>query len=160
MELVQAQTVASHPPEPLYRRRLIEPHQRQRRYGRLEIDTTDIIGTLEHDCNFSNLLRAIRDAGLEETLMGAGPFTVFAPEETAFESAQAGAMRWITNDTTRLQQVLTHHVVKDRLMSSNLNTEPRYGRSTAATSSSGCSGRTSASERPRSPGRILSRRTA
>ena len=71
---------------------------------------------------FSNLLRAIRDAGLEETLKGAGPFTVFAPEDTAFESAQAGAMRWITNDTTRLRQVLTHHVVKDRLMASDLKT--------------------------------------
>jgi uncharacterized surface protein with fasciclin (FAS1) repeats len=89
----------------------------------VEINQMDIVGTLEHDGAFSNLLRAIRDAGLEETLKGAGPFTVFAPEDTAFESAQAGAMRWITSDTTRLRQVLTHHVVKDRLMSSDLKTE-------------------------------------
>lgn len=89
----------------------------------VEINPLDIIGTLEHDGAFSNLLRAIRDAGLEETLKGAGPFTVFAPEDTAFESAQAGAMRWITSDTTRLRQVLTHHVVKDRLMAADLKTE-------------------------------------
>ena len=88
----------------------------------VEINPLDVIGTLEHDGNFSNLLRAIRDAGLEETLKGAGPFTIFAPEDTAFESAQAGAMRWIRNDTTRARQVLTHHVVKDRLLTSALDT--------------------------------------
>jgi uncharacterized surface protein with fasciclin (FAS1) repeats len=89
----------------------------------VEINQMDIIGTLEHDGAFSNLLRAIRDAGLEEALKGAGPFTVFAPEDTAFEAAQAGAMRWITDDTTRLRQVLTHHVVKERLMAKDLKTE-------------------------------------
>ncbi len=88
----------------------------------VEINPLDIIGTLEHDGNFSSLLRAIRDAGLEETLKGAGPFTIFAPEDTAFESAQAGAMRWIGDDTTRARQVLTHHVVKDRLLMSALDT--------------------------------------
>jgi uncharacterized surface protein with fasciclin (FAS1) repeats len=88
----------------------------------VEINPLDVVGTLEHDGNFTNLLRAIRDAGLEETLKGAGPFTVFAPEDTAFESAQAGAMRWITDDTTRLRQVLTHHVVKDRLLARDLMT--------------------------------------
>lgn len=89
----------------------------------VEINQMDIIGTLEHDGAFSNLLRAIRDAGLEETLKGAGPFTVFAPEDAAFEAAQAGTMRWIGDDTTRLRQVLTHHVVKDRLMAKDLKTE-------------------------------------
>ena len=86
----------------------------------VEINPLDIIGTLEHDGNFTNLLRAIRDAGLEDALKGAGPFTVFAPEDTAFESAQAGAMRWITEDTTRLRQELTHHVVQERLMATDL----------------------------------------
>jgi uncharacterized surface protein with fasciclin (FAS1) repeats len=88
----------------------------------VEINPLDIIGTLEHDGNFTRLLRAIRDAGLEETLKGAGPFTIFAPEDTAFEAAQAGTMRWITDDTTRLKQVLTHHVVKDRLLAKDLTT--------------------------------------
>ncbi len=88
----------------------------------VEINPLDIIQTLEHDGNFTNLLRAIRDAGLEDALKGAGPFTIFAPEDTAFESAQAGAMRWITEDATRLRQVLTHHVVQERLMATDLGT--------------------------------------
>lgn len=88
----------------------------------VELNPLDIIGTLEHDGNFSNLLRAIRAAGLEDALRGAGPFTVFAPEDTAFESAQAGAMRWITEDTTRLRQLLTHHVINERLMIGDLGT--------------------------------------
>ncbi len=88
----------------------------------VEINPLDIIGTLEHDGNFSNLLRAIRDAGLEETLRGPGPYTVFAPEDAAFDSAPAGTMRWITDDATRLRQVLTHHVVKDRLLAADLMT--------------------------------------
>jgi uncharacterized surface protein with fasciclin (FAS1) repeats len=88
----------------------------------VEINPLDVIGTLEHDGNFTNLLRAIRDAGLEDALKGAGPFTVFAPEDAAFESAPAGAMRWIGEDATRARQVLTHHVVKDRLMAKDLMT--------------------------------------
>ncbi|MEN6341142.1 MAG: fasciclin domain-containing protein [Methanospirillum sp.] len=88
----------------------------------VEINQMDIIGTLEHDGGFTSLLRAIRDAGLEETLKGAGPFTVFAPEDAAFESAQTGAMRWIGDDTTRARLVLTHHVVKDRLLVKDLMT--------------------------------------
>ena len=127
----------------------------------VEINQMDIVGTLEHDGAFSNLLRAIRDAGLEETLKGAGPFTVFAPEDAAFESAQAGAMRWITSDTTRLRQVLTHHVVKERLMAKDLKTErPLRAVDGSDLQPSGRSGRTPASARPRSSGRTSSRRTA
>ena len=88
----------------------------------VEINPLDIIGTLEHDGNFTSLLRALRDADLEESLKGAGPFTVFAPEDAAFEAAPAGAMRWIGEDATRARQVLTHHVVKDRLMARDLMT--------------------------------------
>jgi uncharacterized surface protein with fasciclin (FAS1) repeats len=88
----------------------------------VDINQTDIIATLEHDGAFSRLLQAIRDTGIEETLRGTGPFTLFAPEDSAFESARQGVMRWATDDSTRLRQLLTHHVVKDRLMASDLKT--------------------------------------
>ena len=88
----------------------------------VELNQMDIIDTLEHDGAFTNLLRSIRDAGVEETLRGAGPFTIFAPEDTAFESARQGVMRWATDDTTRMRQLLTHHMVKDRLMAADLKT--------------------------------------
>ncbi len=89
----------------------------------VEINQMDIVGTLEHDGAFSRLLRAIRDAGLEETLKGAGPFTVFAPEDAAFESAQDELMHWMVDDATGLRQLLTHHVVEGRLMTKDLKTE-------------------------------------
>lgn len=41
---------------------------------------------------------------------------------TAREPVQIGAARWITGDTTRLRQVLTHPVVEERLLAPDLRT--------------------------------------
>ncbi|MDX1438528.1 MAG: fasciclin domain-containing protein, partial [Rubricoccaceae bacterium] len=46
---------------------------------------TDIPGILASEGNYSMLVNAILAAGLQSTLQGAGPFTVFAPTDLAFE---------------------------------------------------------------------------
>ncbi|MBC8129582.1 MAG: fasciclin domain-containing protein, partial [Rhizobiaceae bacterium] len=42
--------------------------------------------------NLSTLVAAVQAAGLVETLGGAGPFTVFAPDNRAFSALQPGAV--------------------------------------------------------------------
>jgi uncharacterized surface protein with fasciclin (FAS1) repeats len=44
----------------------------------------DVVGVAEYAGNFTTLVAAIQAAGLEETLRGEGPFTVFAPTDDAF----------------------------------------------------------------------------
>merc|ERR1712106_787167 len=61
--------------------------------------------------NFSTLLAAVEAADLVETLSGEGPFTVFAPTNSAFEKVPADALSGLLADKEALTAVLLRHVV-------------------------------------------------
>jgi transforming growth factor-beta-induced protein len=70
----------------------------------------------QDDPDFGTLLAAIDAAGLTETLATGGPFTVFAPTNTAFELALAElglTADDLLADTDTLTQILLYHVVED-----------------------------------------------
>lgn len=46
----------------------------------------DVVDTAVSAGSFTTLVTAVQAAGLEETLRGEGPFTVFAPTDEAFET--------------------------------------------------------------------------
>merc|ERR1712117_89892 len=60
---------------------------------------------------FSTLLAAVKAAGLVDTLAGEGPFTVFAPTNTAFEKVPEEALNGLLADKEALKKVLLRHVV-------------------------------------------------
>jgi uncharacterized surface protein with fasciclin (FAS1) repeats len=64
--------------------------------------------------SFSSLTDALAARNLVATLSGAGPFTVFAPTNTAFAAAPAG----LTAD--QLSTVLTYHVLGSQVLSSGI----------------------------------------
>ena len=66
---------------------------------------------------FSTLVGAVVSADLQGTLSGAGPFTVFAPTNTAF-AAIAGTVAGLK--ATQLQTMLTYHVVGAQVLSSGI----------------------------------------
>ncbi len=68
---------------------------------------------------FSSLVGAVVSANLAGTLSGAGPFTVFAPTNTAFAAAPTGLT------IPQLTTVLTYHVLADEVLSSELG--PVFG---------------------------------
>ena len=63
--------------------------------------------------NLSTLVAAVKAAGLVETLSGEGPFTVFAPDNAAFEKLPAGTVEELLKPENKdqLTQILTYHVV-------------------------------------------------
>jgi len=61
------------------------------------------------DGNFTTLVGALQATGLDETLAGEGPFTVFAPTDAAFARLPAGVVDSLETDT--LSAILTYHVV-------------------------------------------------
>jgi uncharacterized surface protein with fasciclin (FAS1) repeats len=63
------------------------------------------------DPDLSTLSKLIAEAGLTETLSGAGPFTVFAPNNAAFKTVPAKTMDELAKDKQLLSQVLTYHVI-------------------------------------------------
>jgi transforming growth factor-beta-induced protein len=73
--------------------------------------------------NFSILVQAVLKAGLAEALSADGPFTVFAPTNTAFEELFAELNVSGIEDLTAeaLTPILLYHVVADNVMSSEVS---------------------------------------
>lgn len=74
---------------------------------------------MANDSSFSTLNSAIRAAGLESSLSGPGPYTVFAPTNEAFAALPAGTLDQLLlpENKTKLQQVLSYHVVPGNISS-------------------------------------------
>ncbi len=68
--------------------------------------------------NFTTLVSALEDAGLVSTLEGAGPFTVFAPTDDAFQGVDLSGFT-----TEQLQEILSYHVIPANIASGDLEAE-------------------------------------
>jgi len=66
----------------------------------------------------STLVAAVEAAGLGDTLNGDGPFTIFAPNNGAFDKIPANVLDSILADTELLTSILTYHVVSGEALSS------------------------------------------
>ncbi len=68
---------------------------------------------VQGDDDFSALLEAVGAAGLAETLSGEGPFTVFAPTDSAFAALPEGTLESLLEPESQdqLTGILTYHVV-------------------------------------------------
>jgi uncharacterized surface protein with fasciclin (FAS1) repeats len=80
-----------------------------------------IVGVAEAAGSFTTLLAAVDAAGLTETLMGEGPFTVFAPTDEAFAALPEGTVEGLLQDIPTLTAILTYHVVPGAVMSGDLS---------------------------------------
>ncbi|SIS49505.1 Uncaracterized surface protein containing fasciclin (FAS1) repeats [Roseivivax lentus] len=82
----------------------------------------DIVGVLSTNDQFSTLVAAVTAADLVETLQGDGPFTVFAPTDTAFAKLPAGTVETLLLPENRdtLVSILTYHVVPGAVTSDQL----------------------------------------
>ena len=80
----------------------------------------DIVDTAVGAGQFNTLVAAVQAAGLEETLRGAGPFTVFAPTDAAFAALPAGTVEDLLKpeNKAKLTAILTYHVLPAEVMSS------------------------------------------
>src|SRR6187397_1774372 len=65
----------------------------------------------------TTLVAAVKAAGLVDTLAGKGPFTVFAPVNSAFAMLPAGTVEMLLKPENKatLTKILTYHVVLGRM---------------------------------------------
>lgn len=85
---------------------------------------TSVTDTVARTPQLSTLNRLISEAGLADTLRGAGPFTLFAPSDEAFKAVPAATLTQWSNDKALLRSVLSYHVVPGRLMSADIKNGP------------------------------------
>ncbi len=84
-------------------------------------ETKTIPQVAESAGSFGTLLAAVKAAGLAETLMGDGPFTVFAPTDEAFAALGATVSDLLKPENRqKLADILTYHVVPGRVYASDV----------------------------------------
>ncbi len=81
----------------------------------------------------TTLVAAVKAAGLVETLQSAGPFTVFAPTNNAFDKLPKGTVESLVmpENKATLTSILTYHVVAGRLSVADLKEKINAGNGTA-----------------------------
>jgi len=76
----------------------------------------NIVENAVNSKDHTTLVAAVKAAGLVETLQSAGPFTVFAPTNAAFDMLPAGTVASLLKPESKaaLTTVLTYHVVSGK----------------------------------------------
>ncbi|PAX53055.1 fasciclin domain-containing protein [Brunnivagina elsteri] len=82
----------------------------------------NIVAVAEANGSFKTLTKALEAAGLTKTLQGKGPFTVFAPTDAAFAELPPDALKDLLKPENKevLVKILTYHVVKGQVLSTDL----------------------------------------
>ncbi|WP_296176188.1 fasciclin domain-containing protein [uncultured Brevundimonas sp.] len=94
----------------------------------------NIVANASKAPNLTTLVAAVQAAGLATTLQGAGPFTVFAPDNAAFEKIPAATRTSLMEPAQKaaLTKILTYHVVPGRLTAADIAAEAQKGGGTAS----------------------------
>ena len=82
----------------------------------------NIVENAVNSKDHTTLVAALKAAGLVETLLGSGPFTVFAPTNEAFNKLPKGTVDNLLKpeNKTTLSNILTYHVVSGKFGSKEI----------------------------------------
>lgn len=101
--------------------------------GAAMLPSRNIVENASESPIHTTLVAAVKAAGLVDTLAGTGPFTVFAPVNTAFEKLPAGTVDTLLKpeNKDKLSGILTYHVVAGRMTAADLTKAITDGNGTA-----------------------------
>jgi uncharacterized surface protein with fasciclin (FAS1) repeats len=87
-----------------------------------KVASTTIVDVAAGNGSFKTLVAAVKAAGLAETLMSEGPFTVFAPTDEAFAALPKGVVETLLKPENKglLTKILAYHVVAGKVLSTDL----------------------------------------
>ncbi len=83
--------------------------------------TNTVFDIIQNSADHTTLTAALVAADLDTTLMGAGPFTVFAPNDDAFDALPDGMLEEILENTELLTSILLYHVVSGTILEGDLS---------------------------------------
>ena len=90
--------------------------------GAMMVPSKNIVENAMGSTDHTTLVAAVKQAGLVETLSGAGPFTVFAPTNEAFAMIPKATLDGLMKPEMKadLAKILTYHVVAGSLKAADL----------------------------------------
>lgn len=86
--------------------------------------TNTITDKVVADPNFSLLTKAVVKAGLDGTLKGAGPFTVFAPDNAAFAASGITSATIDALSAAELKAILLYHTIGSKILAASVPAGP------------------------------------
>jgi uncharacterized surface protein with fasciclin (FAS1) repeats len=93
----------------------------------------NIVANAVNSKDHTTLVAAVKAAGLVETLQSAGPFTVFAPTNAAFDKLPKGTVETLVKPENKatLTKILTYHVIAGKFDSKAIAAKIKAGKGTA-----------------------------
>ena len=97
--------------------------------GAAMFKSKDIVDNAVNSADHTTLVAAVKAAGLVDTLKSKGPFTVFAPVNSAFDKLPAGTVDTLLRPENKgmLSNILTYHVLAGRFDSHALAKKIKAG---------------------------------
>ena len=91
--------------------------------------TKNIVENAVNSKDHTTLVAAVKAAGLVPTLQSAGPFTVFAPTNEAFDKLPKGTVETLVKPENKatLTKILTYHVVAGKISAADLMAKIKAG---------------------------------
>ena len=101
--------------------------------GAAMLRSRDIVDNAVNSADHTTLVAAVKAAGLVDTLKSAGPFTVFAPTNQAFEKLPAGTVEMLVKPENKatLTKILTYHVLAGKFDSNAIAQKIKKGHGSA-----------------------------
>jgi len=85
------------------------------------VETTTVADIIAGSDDHFVLTAVLDSTGLDETLAGEGPFTVFAPTDAAFDAIDPFVLLDLLTDNDALAEILTYHVAGGTVLSTDLS---------------------------------------
>lgn len=83
----------------------------------------DVVQMAAQDPNLQSFVLALQATGLDHTLRGPGPYTIFAPNNEAFKKFGTTKFTNLTPENKEhLKEILLYHIVPGKLLTSDLQT--------------------------------------
>ncbi len=76
--------------------------------------SVDVVATIRQNTDYEAFALLLRAANLSATLKGAGPYTIFAPNNTAFSNLSSDVLDRLFQDPTKFAEVLKGHIVQGK----------------------------------------------
>jgi uncharacterized surface protein with fasciclin (FAS1) repeats len=80
-----------------------------------------LLQTAQQDGSFKTFLKAVKVAGLEGTLNGDGPITLFAPDDAAFAKLSKAKLNALLANPTELKKVLSYHIYPGKITQADVS---------------------------------------
>lgn len=97
--------------------------------GARMVSSKDIVDNAAAASNVTTVVGLVKQANLVDTLKGVGPFTVFGPNNAAFDAVPKDILNKVAGNNDLLTTVLTYHVVPGSYTTADLRAMAAKGQS-------------------------------